>query len=157
MNLPVGEAINSFKFYEEAADKNKAQAWSLTTWVLTLNGGVLAFAITFYVEHPANPIFPWIEVLSALVGLALCYFLIDMIQQLGKHVQHYWTSSNRIAAATPALTSFIDPRDVERAREETYRAPFPRFCRRLQVLAILFLLAHSGWAILVLTSLTQEK
>jgi hypothetical protein len=151
MMLSPAEAVAAFKFYEDAADKNKAQAWSLTTWILTLNAAVLGFSITFFIEHRADEALVMIETLSALVGVALSYFLIDMIQQLGSHVQHHWTTSNRIAAVTPTLTSFIDPRDVESARRDSYRAPFPSFCRRLQVLAVLFLIAHCGWAIVVLT------
>jgi hypothetical protein len=62
----------AFKFYEEAAEKTKAHAWSQTTWILALNAGILAFSLQLYVEHASAFAFIPIEIICALVGIALC-------------------------------------------------------------------------------------
>jgi hypothetical protein len=143
-----------FKFYEEAAEKAKALAWSQTTWILTLNAGIMAVSLDFYAKNGTHPRLILIEGISAGVGVVLCLFLVYLLHELGGHIRHYWTTSNRIAASNEHLVAFISPSDAEAARVARYRAPFPAFCRRLQWLAGLFVVAHVGWLGIVVVVLT---
>jgi hypothetical protein len=144
---PVDHAADLFKFYEDAAEKTKAFAWAQTTWILTLNAGVLAFSLDFFANHADNAHFVLVEGISSGVGVALCLFLIYLLAQLGGHISHYWTSSNRLAASNAQLAALIFPEDLATARHGQ-RVPFPAFCRRLQFLAALFAAAHITWLIL---------
>ena len=139
------QTLDLFKFYEEAAEKAKAHAWAQTTWVLTLNAAILGFSVTFLASHYENPSFIAIELLSSGVGVVLCAFLLYLLSELGGHISHYWRSSNRIAAGYAPLIPFVGESNANAARAADYEVPFPAFCRRLQYLAALFLVAHIGW------------
>ncbi len=144
-SLSPDQTLNLFKFYEEAAEKAKAHAWSQTTWILTLNAAILGFSVNFYASNSDKPAFFAIELLSSGVGVVLCGFLVYLLNELGGHISHYWASSNRIAAGYVPLIPFIGESNATAARASDYRVGFPAFCRRLQYLAILFLGAHLGW------------
>lgn len=45
------QRLETFKFYEEAAEKAKAHAWSQTTWLLSFNAALLALSVTLYLDH----------------------------------------------------------------------------------------------------------
>ena len=49
--LSLDKALDVFKFYEEAAEKTKGHAWSQTTWILTLNAGILAFSLNLFAAY----------------------------------------------------------------------------------------------------------
>jgi hypothetical protein len=141
--LSSNDSMELFKFYEGAADKAKDRSWTLTTWVLALNAGLLAFSFDFFAKNAASPAFVVIEAASAAVGVALCGFLIYMLRENGGHVSHYWTSSNKIAAAEPKLRPFIGAKEADRAlNKPNYKAPFPSYCRRLELLAAAFAVVH---------------
>lgn len=148
---PSKEALDMFKFYEEAAEKAKQHAWSATTWILALNAGILAFAFDFFGKNFGRPGFVVLEIASAIVGLGLSGFLVYLLYEAGRHIRHYWTSANTIAAFQPSLESFIGANEAEKVRQARkarikYEAGFPAFCLRLQLLAALFALVHVGTA-----------
>ena len=137
-----------FKFYEEAAEKAKAQAWAQTSWLLALNAGIIAFSLNLFAIYGTAAHFLLVEAIAAGVGVVLCVFLIYLLAQLGGHISHYWTTSNKLASGYPPLAAFLSAADLAAVR--TGRpAPFPAFCRRLQLLAALFAAAHVGWLGLV--------
>lgn len=143
------QTLDLFKFYEEAAEKTKAHAWAQTTWVLTLNAAILGFSVNFLASNSDTRAFFGIELLSSGVGVVLCGFLWYLLNELGGHISRYWASSNRIAAGYSPLIPFIGEKNANAARAPSSRVPFPSFCRRLQYLAILFILAHIGWLVFV--------
>jgi hypothetical protein len=53
-NMSLQNAVDLMKFYEESASKKKERVWTLTTWVLTLNVGIIGFCFTFYTQQYAN-------------------------------------------------------------------------------------------------------
>jgi len=144
VGLTPEQQVGMFKLYEDAADRTKGHAWTLTTWMLGLNTGVLGFSLNALLEHEGKSGFLIIELFAAIVGSILCAFLFGALAELGKHIASYWTNANLIAAGSPALAPLIGDEGAK-ARKPRYRAPFPRFCWRLQVLAVLFLLAHLTW------------
>jgi hypothetical protein len=148
-DLGTGRMLETFRFYEEASEKAKAHAWTQTAWILTLNAGVIAFSLNVYLQHSKDTNFRVIEIFSALVGIVLCGYLGYILDELGKHIRTYWTFSNKIAADLPPLVSFIGEVEVLKAKEPGDRAGFPKFCRRLQILAGLFGLAHILWLLFV--------
>jgi hypothetical protein len=119
--LSPNNSMELFKFYEGAADKAKERSWSLTTWVLALNAAILAFSFDFFAKNARSPAFVVIEAASAIVGIALCAFIFYLLREAGSHISHYWTSSNRTAAAEPTLELFIGPlrRHKKRGRSAT--------------------------------------
>jgi hypothetical protein len=143
--LSFGQTLDTFKFYEDAAEKAKSHAWSQTTWILTLNAAIIGFSLTFYAEHGADPAFLLVEFISAAVGVVLCAFLIYLLQELGGHITHYWHTSNQLAAKHTQLVPFIGKDEAEKARKNNYTVAFPPFCRRLQILAALFAASHIMW------------
>jgi hypothetical protein len=146
VRLTPEKAFEAFKFYEEAAEKTKSHAWSQTTWILTLNAGILAFSLDLYAEHREVPGFLVIEWISFVAGAGLSLFLIYVISELGRHISTYWTQSNRLAGNYPILVPFVGEDEAAAARSPLYHAPFPKFCRRLQIPAIAFVIAHLTWA-----------
>src|SRR5262245_46549230 len=101
-----------FKFYEEAANRAKTDAWTQTTWVLALVGAILAFSMKLYVEHrdvPGHLIITWA---CAAAGVLLVCYVAYVLHQLAKHIRHYWTTSNRLAAAHPMLRTYIPAEDA---------------------------------------------
>lgn len=150
-SLSPSNSMELFKFYEGAADKAKERSWSLTTWVLALNAAILAFSFDFFAKNATSSAFIVIEAASAAVGIALCGFAIYMLRETGRHISHYWTSSNKIAAAEPSLEAFIGAEEAQRARNQAnYQAPFPKFCLRLQFLAAAFAIVHLGAGVLLI-------
>lgn len=148
-SLTSAQKIEMFKFYEEAAEKAKAHAWSQTTWILTLNAGILAFSLTFFAEHRDVPAFLIVELLAAAVGLVLSGFLIYLLYEFGSHIRNYWTRSNKIAAGYFALQQLVSEENARKAEGPHYRVQYPKFCLRLQILAGFFAIAHIGWAAVV--------
>ena len=148
-DLNPNQMLDTFKFYEEAAEKTKAHAWTQTAWILTLNTGLIAFSMNLYLEYANDPSFLIIELISTGVGIVLCVFLFYVLGELGRHIRNYWTFSNKIAADLPFLVSFIGEDNARKAKEVDYKADFPQFCKRLQYLALLFMLAHIAWALFV--------
>ena len=87
--------------------------------------------------------------------MALCLFLVYLLEELGGHISHYWSVSNTLAASTSSLTPFISATEATEARQPGYKAAFPAFCRRLQALAGLFLVGHAAWLAIVLCGLPR--
>jgi hypothetical protein len=136
----------AFKYYEEAADRRKGHAWSQTTWILALSAGILAFSANLYAEHRDIPGFLIIQCLCFAAGSILCLYLVYVLDQLGQHISSYWTNSNRLAGRYAELEPFAKHEDAVAARSPNYHAPFPKFCRRLQIPAFLFIAAQLAWA-----------
>jgi hypothetical protein len=137
------EDIDLFKFYEEAAEKAKGHAWTQSSWVLSLNAGIFVL-----IANLKDSSF-FFHLISAFAGVVLAAYLIYVLGELGNHIRTYWTSSNKIAAKSAGLMDFIGEKDKFEAKLPGYRAEFPRFCRRLQFLAFLFVFAHLGWVVVV--------
>jgi hypothetical protein len=76
MTLPLDRSLQLFESCEAAAEAAKDRAWTLTSWMLALNIAILAFAFDYFSKNSQKPGFQVIEIASALVGVALCGFLI---------------------------------------------------------------------------------
>lgn len=135
-----------FKFYEEAAERTKAHAWTQSSWLLTLNSAVLAFSVQLYVEHADIRGFLFMEWLLCAAGLILCGYIALVLVELGSHIRNYWTAANRIAVDNELLSHYIGAKAAAAARAPEYKADFPRFIARLMVPAVLFAVAHLTWA-----------
>lgn len=141
-----------FKFYEEASQRTKSDAWTQTSWVLTLSGAILGFSMNLFIEHRSVPGFLVIEWACAAAGVVLSAYIAYVLHQLAKHIRTYWTAANRLAAPDRFLRDYIDPKDVEAALQPRYRAPYPKFIIRLLIPPVLFMLGHVGWAFYVLSA-----
>lgn len=119
--------------YEGMADKSKSRAWSLTTWILTLNSGLFAFGIKFYSENQKDPNFLMIELACCGIGILLCLFLSYVLYEQGRHLRGYWQVTDRILSKHTWLseTTGIEP--------EGKPIAFPRFCIWLILLSCLFI------------------
>jgi hypothetical protein len=154
-NASVDEAaeldrrFQMFKFYEDAAQRTKSDAWTQTTWVLTLSGAILGFSMKVYVEHRELPGFPAIAFGCAAAGLVLTAYAFHVLRELAKHIRNYWTSANVLAASHPLLRGYIPEEEAERAARlgSAYKAGHPKFITRLMIPVLLFAAGHVGWAI----------
>jgi hypothetical protein len=150
------DLVELFKLYETGAEKAKERAWTSATWVLSLNAAILAFDFDFFQKSGDKPVFVIVEVLSALVGVGLCFFLVILLKNFGDYIRHYWTSSNKIAAMVPWLEDFIGLEEAAKARIKAgYKAEFPSFCRYLQILTGAFAAVHIGAAVLLVCHAAQ--
>jgi hypothetical protein len=138
-----------FKFYEEASQRAKSDAWTQTTWVLTLSGAILAFSINLDVEHRTVPSFYVITWACAMSGVVLSAYIMYILHQLASHIQTYWTAANRLAAPDPFLRAYISPDDASKAQMDCYKAKYPPFIERLYIPPVLFAAGHIAWAIYV--------
>ena len=118
--------------YENMADKSKSRAWSLTTWVLTLNSGLLAFCIKFYTDKKDDPNFQTIEYACCSIGVLLSIFLCYMIYEQGKHLKSYWKVMDKILTENEAL------QEITGLKPESERIDYPAFCKWLMGLALMF-------------------
>lgn len=138
-----------FKFYEDASQRTKSNAWTQATWVLTLSGAILAFSINLYIEHCDVAGFKVIEWACALSGVVLSAYVIYVLYQLGKHIRKYWTSSNRLAAPDEFLKDYISDEDAKAAKHKGYKAKYPPFIIRLFIPPAIFAVGHIAWVIYV--------
>lgn len=154
-DLTLDQTLELFKFYEGSAATAKAQAWLQTTWILALNAGILAFSVDFYAKHGMDRGLSVIESLATGVGLLLCVFLIYLLHELGNHIRRYWNRSNVLIASSSRLTQFLANSNANGVDCPRCRPPFPKFCRRLQYLAAIFIVAHIGWLWVALFHLSE--
>jgi len=87
-------------------------------------------------------------IVTAGLGVAQAdYFLI---RDQGNHLRHYWTNEQKIGAWNISIQGFIlDQEEVASVSEPGYRAPIPRFCRRLVLLSIMFAIGFVGTFLLM--------
>jgi hypothetical protein len=145
---PDNRRFELFKFYEEAAQRAKTDAWTQTSWVLTLSGAALGFSINLYVKDRACvPQFAVITWACATAGVILSAYVLYVLHQLAKHIRTYWTASNRLAAPDQFLKTYISPKDAIAALTDDYKgAPYPPFIVRLFLPPIAFAVGHVAWA-----------
>lgn len=143
-NMSLENSIDLMKFYEESASKKKEQVWTLTTWVLTLNVGIIGFCFTLYTQQYANRAFIIFEVVACAVGIVLCRFLQTLIRDQGQHISSAWTRANKIKAGSAPLKELLDEGEFDGMRQPEYKTPFPRFCTRLIQLSWLFIIGFIG-------------
>ena len=122
--VDLDRRFQMFKFYEDAAKRIKADAWTQTTWILTLGGAVLGFSMNMYVTHRDFPAFSVIAGACAASGIVLAAYAAYVLRELAEHVQHYWTSVNGLAASHPMLKGYIpakgEGQPVRADRRSTY-------------------------------------
>jgi len=148
-NLSLDKAVELIKFYEESASTVKSRTWTITTWILTLNVGLLAFAFRLYVDQGSEPEYLLLQLAISVVGVALSGFLVILIADQGQHLSHYWTMENKVGAWNGHVRGLVlDQQEFEKAQDDQYRAPMPRFCTRLRILALMFAFAFIGTFIL---------
>src|SRR6266704_447270 len=126
VSLKSEDALVLFKLYEEAAEKTKAQAWSQTTWLLTLNAGIIAFSLDFYANHADTRGALLIECIAAVVGIVLCLFLIYLLHELGRHLSHYSTTSDLYTLSHHHPLPISDQRERSTPQHTRPSAPPPR-------------------------------
>ena len=138
-----------FKFYEDAAQCTKRDAWTQTTWILTLSGAILGFSMNLYVSHGSAPGFKAIAWGSAAAGLVLTVYATHVLSELAKHIRNYWSSANLLAVSHPLLRGYIPAKEAERAAQlgSEYRAEHPKFITRLRLPVLLFAAGHVIWAL----------
>lgn len=133
--LGLEDAFQLHSAYEEAAGKVKSRTWAITTWVLTLEAALIAFSVEFYTEQSADGGFLLIQLAIAIVGVALCLFLLFLIRDQGNHLKEYWAAQRKLVKWNTELRrlALADP-------EEDLSEPvkFPPFCTRLISLVVLF-------------------
>lgn len=146
----MDKAFDGLKFVEESAGDTKSHAWSQTTWILSLNAGLLAFSANLYAGYgdkvkisPEGLIA--VEWLSALAGVVLCWMLVDVLGELGKHISNYWSVGRQLRRKHPVLLNLISKAD--QAEEEF--VGLPPFCARLRKFALVFAATDIAWAIAV--------
>ena len=135
------DSFERYKFYQDAAENAKAHAWTQSTWVLTLNGAILAFSINLHVKHCNIPGFFLIEWFSAGAGVLLSLCVVFVLYELGKHIKRHWAASDRIASKDPQLAPYVSKGG---AKEKV-----PKFIKRLMFPAGVFAVGHVAWAVSV--------
>lgn len=144
-DLDVEKAFKLVEFYENAAGTVKGRLWTITTWILTINSALFAFAFQLYKENPKIVGFVAIELAICAVGVALCILLIVLILDHGNHLRTYFTRVNKVGAWNPKVRGLVLKADeVDEVLCPNYSARFPRFCKRLMVLAGMFAAGFVG-------------
>lgn len=140
--LTTAQMLELIKFYEEASGKSKAHAWAQSTWVLAVNGAILAYSLKFFIEQMKMPGLIALVWGMAVAGLILSGYLIYVLKELGVHLRNYWECADRVARLSPALTSIIRP-DPSPDKPKK----IPGFMLRLMWPPALFALSHVVWAV----------
>ena len=66
------------KYYDETAAKAKERIWTITSWIMALNAGIVAYSLNFYVDHRDATFLPF-ELILCAVGIVLCSFSLCLI------------------------------------------------------------------------------
>jgi hypothetical protein len=72
-DLGTLECFQMMKYYDEAASKAMERIWTITSWILALNAGLIAYSLKFYVEN-RDLNFLLFELIFCAVGIVLCSF-----------------------------------------------------------------------------------
>jgi hypothetical protein len=76
--MDTPEYFEMMKYYDEAAAKAKGRIWTITSWILALNAGIIAYSLEFYVDHKALNFLSF-ELIFCAVGIVLCSFTLSLI------------------------------------------------------------------------------
>ena len=76
--METSEYFEMMKYYDEAAAKAKGRIWTITSWILALNAGIIAYSLKFYVDHRALNFLPF-ELIFCTIGIVLCSFTLCLI------------------------------------------------------------------------------
>jgi hypothetical protein len=144
----LSRRFEMFKFYEGAAQRTKADAWTQTTWVLALSGAILGFSMKAQLEYSQATVLPAIVIGCAAAGLVMTLYATHVLLELAKHIRNYWTSANVLAASHTLLRSCIPAAEVARVEQQgpCYKAGQPKFIYRLLIPVLLFAIGHVAWA-----------
>ncbi len=147
--LEPSEAFQILEFYENVAGTVKQRLWTVTAWILTVCAGLLAFQFRVSESPRDDRGFEFVVIAVSLVGMALCWYLRIFIQDQARHLQGYWTRSNIVAAIHPigGLPLLDEAVPAAKILEPGYRAGYPGFCRRLEILVAMFAMAFAASAV----------
>jgi hypothetical protein len=134
-----------FKFYEEALQRTKSDAWTQTTWVLTLSGAILAFSIQLYVEHFEGTSFELISWSCAVAGVVLTGYVMLVLHQLATYSKRYLTAAIRLAAHYEILEEYITVEEAQSAKAKDYQAGYPGYILLLHIPPAFFAAGHIFW------------
>lgn len=143
--------LQMYQFHEESAQEYKSDAWTQTTWILTLSGAVLGFSIDKHVSQRNSPDAIIIMLACAVVGIALAVYAMWVLNDMAHHVQRHWAKANRLVASTPGLMKYIDPAGSQPAM--TAMVEKPKAITRLLWIVMAFSLGHVMWAVYASASL----
>lgn len=140
-----------YQFHELSAQKYKSDAWTQTTWILTLSGAVLGFSIDKYVSQRNSPDAIIITLACAVAGLALAVYAMWVLNDMAHHVQRHWAMATRLVASTQGLMKYIDPAGSQPAM--TAMVEKPKAITRLLWIVMAFSLGHVMWVVYASASL----
>jgi hypothetical protein len=143
--------LQMYQFHEVSAQKYKSDAWTQTTWILTLSGAVLGFSIDKHVSHRNSPDTIIITLACAVAGLALAVYAMWVLNDMARHVQRHWAMATRLVASTPGLMKYIDPAGSQPAVTDMVEKP--KAITRLLWIVMAFSLGHVMWAVYASASL----
>lgn len=143
--------LQMYQFHEASAQQYKSDAWTQTTWILTLSGAVLGFSIDKYVSQRSSPDAIVITLACAVAGLALAVYAMWVLNDMAHHVQRHWAMATRLVASTPGLMKYIDPAGSQPAM--TAMVEKPKAITRLLWIVMTFSLGHVMWAVYASASL----
>lgn len=76
--METPDYFEMMKYYDEAIAKAKGRIWTITSWILALNAGIIAYSLKFYVDHSNLNFLPF-ELMFCTVGMVLCIFTMSLI------------------------------------------------------------------------------
>lgn len=141
--LNLDKAFELNNAYEEAAGNVKSRTWTITTWVLTLEAALIAFSVQFYTEQLGDPGFLLIQLAVALVGVALCAFLLVFIKDQGDHLKGYWIAQRKLASWNAELGGLVLSNSKNLTAPD-FGVRFPPFCTKLIWLVAMFAAGFVG-------------
>jgi hypothetical protein len=90
-----GRDYDVWKFFESRADQIKMQLWTTSTWLIALQGGLLAFTIgdrlsTVSADGTILPKIPLLVTLVSGLGLALSVLTLAVAMDAARHIRRNW-------------------------------------------------------------------
>lgn len=143
--------LQMYQFHEVSAQKYKSDAWTQTTWILTLSGAVLGFSIDKHVSQRNSPDAIVITLACAVAGLALAVYAMWVLNDMARHVQRHWAMATRLVASTQGLMKYIDPAGSQPVMTAVVEKP--KAITRLLWIVMAFSLGHVMWVVYASASL----
>jgi hypothetical protein len=69
------------KYFDQTAATAKERIWTVTSWILALNSGLIAYSFKIFIEHRTEALrFLPFELILCAVGIVLCAYSLPLIK-----------------------------------------------------------------------------
>ena len=126
-------------YFEDRADKIKAEMFSMFTWLSGLKTALLSFIFANLVNYDcAKAKLPLsvIVISATCTGLTLCLYSFFMISESGKHIDRNWKRADKFKTYILSLNSILEEIKLESDKSKRKKNAIWKFWKSFRTLVI---------------------